>query len=137
MLNADDAREPAYSGLREVDSLSIPFAPTGLAFSSPIKFAPLLGLAAAAVAVLLTNGLRKGGMPVFGGEREKKEKKNPPFEFFFFPICFIINIILIFFFFLETERLNNRKEAEMYKGFYVFLGPFFYSVMLCMIPWMV
>lgn len=60
MLNADDAREPAYSGLEEDDSLSIPFAATGLAFSSPIKLAPLLGTAAAAA--LLTNGLRKGGM---------------------------------------------------------------------------
>lgn len=64
MLNADDAREPAYSGLEEDDSLSIPFAATGLAFSSPIKLAPLLGTAAAAAA-LLTNGLRKGGMTFF------------------------------------------------------------------------
>lgn len=70
MLNADDAREPAYSGLEEDDSLSIPFAATGLAFSSPIKLAPLLGTAAAAAdaaAALLTNGLRKGAMTV--GER--------------------------------------------------------------------
>lgn len=91
MLNADDAREPAYSGLEEDDPLSIPFAgATDLAFSSPIKFAPLLlGTAAAAVAVLLTNGLRKGGMIVFGGgkrerrKKEKKKKKAPRSKFFF------------------------------------------------------
>lgn len=70
MLNADDAREPAYSGLEEDDSLSIPFAAIGLAFSSPIKLAPLLGTAAAAAA-LLTNGLRKGGMTVWR-ERERE-----------------------------------------------------------------
>lgn len=85
MLNADDAREPAYSGLEEDDSLSIPFAATGLAFSSPIKLAPLLGTAAAAA--LLTNGLRKGGM-TFQREREKKRKKTVEcffyWRFFFF-----------------------------------------------------
>lgn len=130
MLNADDAREPAYSGLKEEDdSLSIPFAgaATGLAFSSPIKFTPLLlGTAAAAVAVLLTNGLRKGGMVVFfgarGREREerrgRKEKKKPPcskffFLFFFFLLVLLI-IIIIFsflFFFLEIREVNNKKEG--------------------------
>lgn len=68
MLNADDAREPAYSGLEEEESLSIPFAAIGLAFSSPTKLAPLLGTAAAAAA-LLPNGLRKGGMAA--GENKK------------------------------------------------------------------
>lgn len=75
MLNADDAREPAYSGLEEDESSSILFAATGLAFSSPTKLAPLLGTIAAA---LLTNGLRKGGMAV--GEREKLPTV---FDFFF------------------------------------------------------
>ena len=65
MLNADDAREPAYSGLEEEESLSIPFAAIGLAFSSPTKLAPLLGTTAAA---LLTNGLRKGGIAAGEGK---------------------------------------------------------------------
>lgn len=61
ILNADDAREPAANSglLEEEESLSMPFATIGLAFSSPtIKLAPPPLWAAA----LLTNGLRKGGM---------------------------------------------------------------------------